>query len=290
MKDRTVHLPYQPPRSLREEPVLQPTEMEVQALWFEQLYQPLLATDDGRTVEIVQPGFWNHGGGPDFTRAVARFRKNGKADDDVTIGNVEVHLRAADWNAHGHHADAAYNETILHVVWESKGGKAFFPATAAFHRVPQIVLGSQLVAPWPELQPLCASLLRGPLPGAVPGRCSPELARLPSDQIADILRAAGFFRLRQKALRWYWRQRLIAPAQCSGYLKSVQPKLVQKTEKWYSAKSQQSGMANEKSSRGIRERKTESVGGGIWPQCDGYYGSLPPNEDQSDIGLEWGIL
>jgi len=226
-------LAYLPPRSVREEPILPPTEMEVQALWFEQLYQPALATDDGRMVEIIQPGFWNHGGGPDFTRAVVRFSKLAAAPhkvaaavpaavaepsvhesaNELTIGNVEVHLRPADWNAHGHHADAAYNETILHVVWEAKGGKAFFPATASFRRVPQVVLGSQLAAPWPELQPLCASLLRGPLPGAVPGRCSPELARLPAGQMADILRAAGLFRLRQKALRWYWRQRLTSPAQ-----------------------------------------------------------------------------
>src|SRR5476651_1161721 len=213
MKDYAAHFSYLPPRSLREEPLRLPTEMEVQALWFEQLYQPALTTDDGRTVEIIQPGFWNHGGGPDFTRAVVRFKKNGKTDDDVTIGNVEVHLRAADWNAHGHHADAAYNETVLHVVWENKGEKSFFPATAAFRRVPQVVLGSQLVAPWPELQPLCASLLQRPLPGAAPGRCSPALARLPADQIADILRAAGLFRLRQKAQRWFWRQRLTSPGQ-----------------------------------------------------------------------------
>jgi Protein of unknown function (DUF2851) len=213
MKDCAAQYSYLPPRSLREELIRPPTEMEVQALWFEQLYQSDLATDDGRTVEIVQPGFWNHGGGPDFTRTVVRFRKDGKTDDDVTIGNVEVHLRPGDWNAHGHHADPAYDETILHVIWEAKGGKSFFPATASFRRVPQVVLGTQLVAPWPELQPLCASLLRGPLPGAVPGRCSVELARLPADQIAEILRAAGLFRLRQKARRWFWRRRLTNPAQ-----------------------------------------------------------------------------
>jgi hypothetical protein len=225
MKDSAVHLPYQPPRSLREEPVSTPTEMEVQALWFEQLYQPVLTTDDGRTVEIIQPGFWNHCGGPDFTRTVVRFspvsaaRRAAVAEPpvhnsggDLTLGNVEVHLRPADWNAHGHHADAAYNGTILHVVWEAGGGKKFFPATSAFRRVPQVVLGTQLVAPWPELQPLCASLLRGPLPGASPGRCSPVLGALPATQIVDILRAAGLFRLRQKAQRWFWRQRLTSPA------------------------------------------------------------------------------
>src|SRR5476651_2739219 len=103
MKDYAAHFSYLPPRSLREEPLRLPTEMEVQALWFEQLYQPVLATDDGRTVEIIQPGFWNHGGGPDFTRAVVRFSEiaaigpatasRSTTPDDVTLGNVEVHLR-----------------------------------------------------------------------------------------------------------------------------------------------------------------------------------------------------
>jgi hypothetical protein len=36
---------------------------------------------------------------------------------------------------------------------------------------------------------------------------------LPADQIAEILRAAGLFRLRQKARRWFWRRRLTSPAQ-----------------------------------------------------------------------------
>jgi hypothetical protein len=213
MKDSMLPRTYLPPRSLCEESARAPSEIEVQALWFEQLYHPTLATDDGRTVEIIQPGFWNHGGGPDFTRAVMRFQKDGKKDKDLTIGNVEVHLRATDWNAHGHDADHAYDETILHVIWEAKGGKPFFPATTSFRRVPQIVLSTQLGAPWAKLQPLCASLVQNPLPGAVPGRCSPALGGLPSDQIAAILRAAGLFRLRQKAQRWHWRQRVAGPEQ-----------------------------------------------------------------------------
>ena len=231
MKDRPDHLRYQSPRSLREEPPRTPTELEVQALWFEKLYQSPLNTDDGRTVEIIQPGFWNHGGGPDFTRAVVRFskvagagpwagtavaaRRSADSANDLTIGNVEVHLRPIDWNAHGHHTDAAYNETILHVTWENKGAKSIFPATATFRRVPQVVLSTQLVAPWPELQPICAAFMQRPLPGSLPGRCSPVLAQLPPEQIADILRAAGLFRVRQKAQRWYWRQRLTSPAQVS---------------------------------------------------------------------------
>ena len=79
--------------------------------------------------------------------------------------------------------------------------------------MPQVELKSQLIAPWPDLQPLCASLLKHPLPDAVPGRCSPELARLSGTAIVEILRAAGLFRLQQKARRWFWRGKIAGPEQ-----------------------------------------------------------------------------
>src|SRR3979411_634585 len=103
---------YLPPGLLRETSSPTPTELEVQALWFEQLYRSTLTTDDGRTVEVIQPGFWNHGSGPDFTRTALRFSKDGR-QEDVVVGNVEVHLRPTDWNAHGHHTAPAYDGTIL---------------------------------------------------------------------------------------------------------------------------------------------------------------------------------
>jgi hypothetical protein len=67
-------------------------------------------TADGRRVEIVHPGRWNLLGGPDFKGA--RLRIGGVA----TTGDVELHLRAADWRAHGHAADPAYAAVVLHVV------------------------------------------------------------------------------------------------------------------------------------------------------------------------------
>ena len=215
MKTGEAHR-YLPPRSLREKSPSPPGELAVQALWFEQLYQSVLATDDGRKVEIIQPGFWSHAGGPDFTRVAVRFLADKKASNDITVGNVEIHLRPGDWNAHGHHTDPAYNETILHVVWDLASAKSFFPATESFRRVPQVELKSQLVAPWEELEPICAAMLQHPLPEAVPGRCSPELARLPADSIADILRAAGLFRLQQKARRWFWRGQIAGEEQAGG--------------------------------------------------------------------------
>jgi hypothetical protein len=201
---------YRPPSRTSESPVA-PTELEVQSLWFEQLYANPLSTDDGRTVEIIQPGFWNHGAGPDFQRAVVRFSTKGRADAQRTVGHVEVHLRAADWQAHGHDVDPNYEGTILHVVWES--ARRFFPATVSFRSIPQIVLQNQLVAPWTELAALCGAAAQRPMPTATPGRCSPLLSRLPAERVGAILRAAGMYRAQLKGRRWFWRGKVASREQ-----------------------------------------------------------------------------
>jgi hypothetical protein len=67
-------------------------------------------TADGRGVAILHPGRWNLLGGPDFQGARLRI------GDVVTTGDVELHLHAADWRAHGHAADPAYANVVLHVV------------------------------------------------------------------------------------------------------------------------------------------------------------------------------
>jgi hypothetical protein len=69
-----------------------------------------IRTADGRTLKILHPGRWNHLGGPDF--ALARLVIDGR---EIT-GDVELHLHAKDWAAHGHIADRAYDNVVLHVV------------------------------------------------------------------------------------------------------------------------------------------------------------------------------
>ena len=66
---------------------------------------------DGRTLQIVNPGRWNLLGGPDFRGARLRF-----GGGPERWGDVEVHLRAPDWDAHRHADDRAYDDVILHVV------------------------------------------------------------------------------------------------------------------------------------------------------------------------------
>jgi len=65
---------------------------------------------DGRRVTVNHPGRWNLLGGPDFRDARLRL------DGAEIRGDVEVHLHAKDWAAHGHARDGAYDFVALHVV------------------------------------------------------------------------------------------------------------------------------------------------------------------------------
>jgi hypothetical protein len=68
---------------------------------------------DGRRLHIGHPGKWNLLAGPDFLGA--RLRVGDETGPEKT-GDVEVHLHAGDWDAHGHARDPAYANVILHVV------------------------------------------------------------------------------------------------------------------------------------------------------------------------------
>ncbi len=95
-----------------------------------------LKTDDGRRLEIVSPGWWNVEGGPDFARAEFLLEGQGRV-----VGDVEIHTRASDWYAHGHHLQPEYNEVALHVVmWADRDETAV--RTAAGSQIPQFTLST----------------------------------------------------------------------------------------------------------------------------------------------------
>lgn len=72
-----------------------------------------LTSEEGESLEIVHPGYYNSNQGPDFLEAKI------KIDDTLLVGSVEIHVKSSDWNAHQHSVDDKYNNVILHVVWEN---------------------------------------------------------------------------------------------------------------------------------------------------------------------------
>ncbi|MFO7977090.1 MAG: DUF2851 family protein [Bacteroidales bacterium] len=83
-------------------------------LWKNKLLtSPALCSVRGEKIEMIDPGQENTNSGPDFFAARIRL------DDTLWVGNVEVHTRTSDWQKHGHDHDPAYDNIILHVVFEN---------------------------------------------------------------------------------------------------------------------------------------------------------------------------
>ncbi len=79
-----------------------------------------LRTETGAEVQVVYPGRRNTGDGPDFLDALI---VTGESDQPgrLTRGDIELHLRASDWYAHGHDENPAFACVILHVVANAGG-------------------------------------------------------------------------------------------------------------------------------------------------------------------------
>ncbi len=85
-------------------------ERAIQRLWSESRLRFPARAASGAVVELVHPGQWNRLGGPDFLGTELL------VDGRRVRGDTEVHLRSADWRAHGHHRDKAYANVVLHAV------------------------------------------------------------------------------------------------------------------------------------------------------------------------------
>lgn len=143
----------------------------------------IFATEDGSQVEVVYPGRRTGGAGPDFRDALLCW-----AGGQMRQGDVEVHIHAADWQAHGHAGDDAFARLILHVVLINDAPPI---ERADGTVVPTLVLGRYLAA---DLVPLA---LASPLP-IQPAPCQLDPDRAPS-AVRGIVRAAGRQRLQAKA-------------------------------------------------------------------------------------------
>lgn len=85
-----------------------------QYLWKMKLFKANnLKTTENDSIEILNVGHQNHYSGPDF------FNAKIKIGDTIWAGNVELHIKTSDWLLHHHQYDQAYQNIILHVVYEN---------------------------------------------------------------------------------------------------------------------------------------------------------------------------
>lgn len=165
-----------------------PSELELQALWFAGGFGRDFTDTGGRPVRIVQFGEWNRSAGPDFLHAVVSI------GDRTIEGPLELDLRPADWEAHGHGADPAFSRTALHVVF-SDAGPLSFTRTLEHRQVPRVLIPRQLLAEALQ-QP------RSPIAIARPGRCVAPLAAMRAEDVASLLEEAARHRAALKAVRF----------------------------------------------------------------------------------------
>lgn len=154
-----------------------------QFIWQQGLFDHhALRTTDGRAVEVVKAGRIQVDSGPDLTDAQVRI------DGQLWAGTVEVHLRSSDWNAHGHERDAAYENVVLHVVFEHDAEVRMRNGASP----PTVELHSRVSS---DSISLYRSLMRGQ--GFVP--CASQIAQVDKARIGAWLERVLVERLQRKA-------------------------------------------------------------------------------------------
>jgi len=83
-------------------------------IWqYQKITTTVLKTIQGNNVQVISVGKLNTDSGPDF------YNSRVVIGDQEWVGTVEIHLKSSDWFVHNHQNDSAYNNVILHVVWEN---------------------------------------------------------------------------------------------------------------------------------------------------------------------------
>ena len=191
----TNRLPRPCPCGVSESPPsLRPpfAERHLQCVWADDRLRPrALSTLSGEIVRVERPGDWNSGPGPDFLGAALLVGPEMRR----ISGDVEIHVRPADWHRHRHAADPRYQRVCAHV--------SFYPGSIPESELPpgalQIALKPALDA-IPDFSFDNVDLLAYPLAArADPPPCRAAMSRLSPAERGAILDAAGESRLCRRA-------------------------------------------------------------------------------------------
>ncbi len=148
-----------------------------------------MVTAGGDTVEVLHPGRPTHDCGPDFRDALIAI--NGESP---LQGDVELHVDARDWRAHGHHRDPNYDRVILHVALQSNGILA--SPLCSGGRAPVVALARRLNGSMEEVR---GELCQPPF-GEEP--CYQAFLRYGENDVTQVVEEAGDERFRRKARRF----------------------------------------------------------------------------------------
>jgi Protein of unknown function (DUF2851) len=165
-------------------------ERVVQKIWLHgDFARDRLWLSDGRRLVIRLAGAWNLLGGPDFRGARLLI-----ADREVT-GDVEVHFHSTDWRAHGHEADPAYANVVLHVVLFPPSPEAPPARRSDGQAIPTLVLLPYLHR---DLEEYASDDALEVLTARDESRHCAALAALPAAELPPLLRAQARRRWQQK--------------------------------------------------------------------------------------------
>lgn len=171
------------------------SERHLQCVWFDAAYRPAaLRSSAGETVIVEDPGRWNLEAGPDFIDAALRVG----TEERRVKGDVEVHVRPRDWDAHRHGDDPRYRRVVAHVCYHAGSlPPGRLPAGAL-----QIALGRLLQSDeqfsFENIDVTAYPFAARPAQGTP---CAALLASWTTERRVELLRSAGEARLSVKAER-----------------------------------------------------------------------------------------
>lgn len=152
-------------------------------VWQFKLYNhEQLLTTEGQTVGVLNGGFPHKDAGPDFSNAKLVI------GDATWAGSVEIHVKSSDWVLHKHQLDDAYDNVILHVVYEDDA--PVFRIDGML--LPTLVLKNRIAATlFDNYENLIQATHRFP--------CQPQINTVDSFVINHFLSRLSIERLAQKA-------------------------------------------------------------------------------------------
>lgn len=166
------------------------TESDLVHLWRGQRFpEGALVTRAGVAVRVVAPGRCGRGPGPDFRNAAVM-----SPSGVILRGDIELHVRASLFRAHGHSVDPAYRNIVLHVVFEDDDGEdTMLPGGKT---APVVALAPWVARRADELR----RWLDRPMLWMEP--CHDAVTRLGADAVMDVLDREGDRRFDDKVCRW----------------------------------------------------------------------------------------